>query len=85
MLQYFETMDNKNASQAKARVKGLLELYNHEVETLSINCLGDTRIRAGNSILVTVSDAGVKNSRLIVRSVTHDFLPVHTMDIEVSL
>lgn len=88
LLQYFETMENKNSSQAKSKAEMLLKLYNREVETLSLNCLGDTRVRAGSSIYITIGDIGLteKNlKRLIVRSVTHEFLPVHTMQIEVAI
>lgn len=83
LLQYFEAVEGKtNISQAKAKAKMLLNLYNRETETLSLECLGDTSIRAGTSFYGYISDIEL-NSRLIVRSVTHDFLPIHTMSLEV--
>jgi len=86
LLQYFEVLDkNYNASQAKSMSDALLGLYNLEKETLSMKCLGDTRIRAGSSFYAAIEDIGLENKRLIVRSVTHDFLPVHTMSIEVAI
>ncbi len=85
VLQYFETLDkNANKSQAISKANTLLRLYNRESETLSLKCLGDTNIRAGNSFYAQISGIDL-NKRLIVRSVTHDFVPVHTMDLEVSL
>lgn len=85
LLQYFEILDkNANASQAKTKADMLLSLYNSEVESLTLKCLGDTRIRAGCSFYASVEDIGL-NKRLIVRSVTHEFLPVHTMQIEVAI
>lgn len=83
LLQYYEVLDkNYNPSQAKAKADILLSLYNQEMETLTLNCLGDTRIRAGNSFYSSIEDIEM-NKRLIVRSVTHEFLPVHTMTLEV--
>jgi hypothetical protein len=85
LLQYFEVLDkNYNPSQAKAKADALLQLYNREVETLELNCLGDTRVRAGNSFFGQIGDIDL-NRRLIVRSVTHKFIPVHTMSLEVML
>ena len=85
LLQYFEVLDkNYNPSQAKAKVDALLKLYNREVETLELSCLGDTRVRAGNSFYGQIEDIRL-NKRLIVKSVTHKFIPVHTMSLEVML
>jgi len=85
LLQYFEVLDkNTNPSQAKSKADMLLKLYNREVETLEISCLGDVRVRAGNSFYGRIEDIGL-NKRLIVKSVTHEFVPVHTMSLEVML
>lgn len=82
-LQYFETIDkNYNASQAKQLAETLLSLYNKEAETISIECLGDTRVRAGSSFLGQIKDINL-DRRLIVKSASHDFLPCHTMSLEV--
>lgn len=84
LLQYYESVDSKiNSSQALNKAKTLLTLYNHEAETLSIDCLGDTSIRAGSSFYAQISDIKL-NKRLIVKEVTHEFLPVHTMSLEVT-
>jgi hypothetical protein len=85
LLQYFEVLDKKtNAVQAKSKADMLLSLYNREVESISMECLGDTRIRAGVGIYGTIADIAL-NKNLIVRSVTHKYLPVHTMTVEVAL
>lgn len=85
LLQYFEVLDkNYNPSQAKAKADALLKLYNREVETLELKCLGDVRVRAGSSFYGQIEDIGL-NKRLIVKSVTHEFVPVHTMELEVML
>lgn len=84
LLQYYETLDNSNSSKAKAKANALLSLYNGEKQTLSLDCLGDSRVRAGNSLYFQLKDLNFTN-KMIVRSVTHDFLPVHTMKLEVML
>ena len=85
LLQYFEVLDkNYNPSQAKAKADALLQLYNRELETLELKCLGDVRVRAGNSFFGQIEDIQL-NKRLIVKSVTHEFVPVYTMTLEVML
>ncbi len=85
LLQYYEKLDNNaNASQAKSKADILLSLYNEEVESLNLECIGDTSIRAGTSFYAYITDISL-NKRLIVNEVTHDFLPVHTMNLEVSI
>lgn len=85
LLQYFEVLDkNANASQAKSKADMLLSLYNREYETLSLDCIGDTRIRAGSSFYAYISDIDL-NKRLLVKEATHNFLPNHTMSLEVSI
>ena len=86
LLQYYEVMsENANYSKAKAKANALLKLYNRESEKLNMECLGDVNVRAGSSFYGQIEDIGIENKRLIVRSVTHDFLPVHTMSLEVAL
>lgn len=84
LLQLYETVHNTNASQAKSQAEILLEQYNKESETLSLSCLGDTRIRAGSSFFGRIEDIDY-DKRLIVKSVTHDFIPLHTMKVETML
>jgi len=85
LLQYFEVLDkNANPSQVKSKADMLLKLYNREVESLEMDCLGDVRVRAGSSFYGQIEDIRL-NKRLIVKSVTHEFIPVHTMSLEVMI
>jgi hypothetical protein len=83
-MQYYESISNKTVAQAQDYADSLLSLYNEESKSLTLDCLGDSRIRAGNSIYGQIKDIRL-DKRLVVRSVTHDFIPVHTMKIEVIL
>ncbi len=83
VLQYYENVDKKfNSAQVKAKAANLLKLYNREKETISLDCLGDTSVRAGSGFYCNIGDINF-NKKLIVKSASHDFLPSHTMNLEV--
>jgi hypothetical protein len=83
VLQYYKNIDkNYNAVQAKKMADNLLDLYNKEAESVSFECIGDTSVRAGNSFQAIIEDINL-NERLIVKSVTHNYIPNHTMSLEV--
>ncbi len=85
LLQYYEVVDDgTNQTKAKEKANNLLRLYNREMEKLSFSCLGDLSVRAGCSIYGSVSDIKL-DRRLIVNKVTHNFLPAHTMNVEVMI
>jgi len=86
ILQYFEVADkNANKEQLKAKVNTLLKLMNAETKSLSIDALGDTRVRSGNSILASISNLNMMQY-LIVNSCKHSFKTnIHTMSLELIL
>ncbi len=85
LLQYFDIASEKmNASQIKAKADILLKTYNHEVETLDLECIGDTSIRAGSGFYAYI-DSIKMNKMVYVKSVTHKYLPAHTMTVEAQL
>lgn len=73
VLQYFDTLNEKENGQAKA--DALLSLYNQKKRKLSIsNALGDLRIRAGSLIAVKLNLGDVDVLQLmIVEKCTHSF------------
>lgn len=81
---------NKSANEAKKKAltiqmsNSLLSLYNGETESFSMSCIGNTAIRAGSSFHAYLSEVGI-NKRLIVKAVTHTFLPNYTMKLEVKI
>ncbi len=85
LLQYYEVLDkNMDAAKAKEKAESLLRLYNREVEKLSFTCIGDLSVRPGCSIYGSIADIKLER-RLIVSKVTHSFLPIHTMSIDVMI
>lgn len=82
VLQYFDTLEQGENGQAKANA--LLSLYNAKTRKLKIsNALGDTRVRAGSMIVVSLDlgDTKVKNF-MLVEKVVHQFRQdEHLMDL----
>lgn len=83
-LQYYEHVSDKSADAGKLqeKAKKLLQLYNHEKETIKLSCIGDHSVRAGCSIYGSIADIEL-DRRVIVKEVTHKYLPTHTMELEV--
>lgn len=82
VLQYFEKVQNPQGASAKA--DALLKLYNAKTRNLKISgAFGDTRVRAGCSIVVKLNlgDVSLQNF-MLVEKVKHNFKnELHTMDL----
>lgn len=82
VLQYFEKVQNPQGASAKA--DALLKLYNTKTRNLKISgAFGDTRVRAGCSIVVKLNlgDVSLQNF-MLVEKVKHNFKnELHTMDL----
>ena len=73
LLQYFETIDEKVNGQAM--VDALIELYNKKENNLTLNnIVGDTRVRAGTSVLVQLDLVDFKLQHwMLVEKAVHRF------------
>jgi len=79
-LMLYEKVDAKlNDSQLLDRANRLLALKNRETETLSLECMGDVRVKGGSGIEVRIAAANL-NMWAVVESVSHTFKrSEHTM------
>ncbi len=79
-LMLYEKAEGKlNQSQLVDLANRLLALKNKETETLSLECMGDVRVKGGSGIEVQISAADL-HMWAVVESVTHSFKKsTHTM------
>ena len=83
-LQRYQKFSGRNDAQMKALAASLLLLKNRETEKLSVNCIGDLRVRAGVGVKVQLSNAGV-DLWAIVNNAVHSFDGAkHTMQLELT-
>jgi hypothetical protein len=83
VLQYYESSNSNLSLEAKSGK--LLELYDQKTRNLTVkNAFGDTRVRAGNSMIVSldIGDVIVSNY-MVVTKVVHKFEKDHyAMDLK---
>ena len=82
VLQYYESVDNPQGVTEK--VNSLLSLYNSKTKNLKIEkAFGDTRVRAGFSIVVelTIGDVNIQNFMLVEKAVHTFSKDSHFMDL----
>ena len=77
-LSAFKTLSGGNAAQMKALAESLLAELGREDESLSVDCVGDLRLRAGCEITLDIAQAGL-DFRVLITQVEHSFSgAVHT-------
>lgn len=72
LMLYDKVSADLNDSQLASRANRLLTVKNRETQTLSVECAGDNRIFAGNSVRVVIKDAGLDLWAVVDRC-THEF------------
>lgn len=83
LLQHTEKVEN--SVNGKTKAESLLRLYNSVFRTLTVtSALGDTRVRAGSSVVVKLDLGDVKTQNLmLVESISHKFKDgAHFMDMK---
>ncbi len=78
-LMTYETVSDRNDAQLKGLAAAILAVKNRPTEALSVDCVGDLRVRAGTGLKVKISDINV-DLWAIVTQATHTFEGAeHTM------
>lgn len=81
-LLLYKTASDQNEAQLKALAANVLAVKNRATETLTVDCVGDLRVRAGVGLKVEISDVGVNLWAVVSRAV-HSFDGAeHTMKLD---
>lgn len=82
LLLLYKTVSDQNAAQLKALAANILAVKNRATETLTVDCIGDLRLRAGTGLKVKISDIGV-DLWAVVNRAAHSFDgAAHTMKLD---
>ena len=82
LMVYDKVSADLNDVQLASRANRLLSVKDRETETLSVECMGDDRFFAGNSVRVVISEAGI-DKWAVVDKCTHEFKKdSHTMKLD---
>lgn len=81
---YQKADDQTNAAQIKEKASNLLKLHNREKVSLSVQAIGDIRVRAGNFIYVLLDD--LKTQLFLVDQCSHKLSgDEHTMSLDIKV
>lgn len=81
-LMLYKTVSDQNEAQLKALAANILAVKNRATETLTVDCVGDLRVRAGVGLKVSISSVGVDLWAIVNRAV-HSFNgAAHTMKLD---
>lgn len=79
----FKTVSNGNAAQMKSLAQSILDERGKESETLSVDCIGDLRLRAGCEVRLDIAQAGL-DFRVLITRANHSFSGAeHTMKLTI--
>lgn len=83
ILQLYEKADDKgNAAQNREKAANLLKLHNREKVSLSVQAIGDVRVRAGNFVYVLLDD--LTTQLYLVDQCSHKITgSEHTMSLDI--
>jgi hypothetical protein len=82
---YHKANDNMNAAQLAKLLDNLMAKHNREQRTLSLDALGDIRVRAGYYVFIFVAELGLEKP-FLVEECTHKFAGgEHTMTLELKV
>ncbi|MEI7027907.1 XkdQ/YqbQ family protein [Paenibacillus sp. y28] len=86
ILQKYEKVDEKlNTEQINARLEQLMSWHNREQRSMSLQAIGDPRVRAGCYVPVFIRELGIEQMYL-VEECTHKFEGAdHTMQLELKV
>lgn len=85
-LQYFKKVDeNMTDAQIKDLLNRLLLVKNKESKELTIKCLGNWSVKAGNMIHILIEKIGL-NTIMLVEECSHEWTEtVHTMNLKLKV
>lgn len=86
LLQYYKKMDDDaNYAQISERAKMLLQLKNRPQESLSVDAIGNFRIRAGKSVIIRIDALGI-DQHFLVEEAKHKLSNNgHTMNLKLKV
>lgn len=83
LMIYDKVSADLNDSQLAARSNRLLFIKNRETQTLeNVDCAGDSRVQAGNSVRVVLTNAGLDNWAIVSHAVHEYGFTEHKMKLD---
>ncbi|SDD75552.1 hypothetical protein SAMN02799630_03944 [Paenibacillus sp. UNCCL117] len=82
---YHKANDSMNEAQLKELLNNLMSRHNREQRTLSLQALGDIRVRAGHYVFIFMKELGLEKP-FLVEECSHSFTGgEHTMNLELKV
>lgn len=81
-LLLYKTTSDQNDAQLKALSANILAVKNRATETLTVDCIGDLRVRAGVGLKAEIASVGVNLWAIVSRAVHSFDGAAHTMKLD---